>query len=40
MSLTLAIETSKPNGTTFRLALGCTVPLAMVSMFVAIARLF
>ncbi|WP_280138589.1 hypothetical protein [Mesorhizobium sp. 1M-11] len=40
MSLTLAIETSQPSGATFRLALGCSVPLALVSVLAAIARLF
>ena len=32
MTLTFAIETSKPSGKTFRLALGVSIPLSLVLM--------
>ena len=40
MTVFLAIETSQPCGTKFRLALGCTIPILLVSGITAIARLF
>lgn len=36
----LAIEASQPNGAVYRLAIGCTLPIALVSTVAAIARLF
>lgn len=32
MQFTFAIETSKPSGSTFRMALGITIPLVLVLM--------
>jgi hypothetical protein len=40
MTVFLAIEASQPSGDRYRLAIGCTLPLALVSLVVAIARLF
>jgi hypothetical protein len=40
MQLTFAIETSKPCGATFRLALGITIPMSLVWMALNFARLF
>ncbi len=40
MTVFVAIETSQPCGTKFRLAFGCTLPLALVSGLAAFARLF
>lgn len=40
MTVFLAIETSQPHGTTYRLALGCTLPLELISMVAALTRLF
>jgi hypothetical protein len=40
MTVFVAIETSQPHGASYRLALGVTVPLALVSVIAAIARLF
>ena len=41
MTVSLAIETSRPNGTSFRLALGITMPLALIStVAAALAKLF
>ena len=39
MTLFLAIEASQPNGTTYRLAIGCMLHSALVSMVTALARL-
>jgi hypothetical protein len=33
-------EAGQPNGATYRLASGCVVPLSLVSMVYALARLF
>jgi hypothetical protein len=35
----LTIETSKPNGTTYRLAIGCRLPLVLVAAVAALVRL-
>ncbi len=40
MKLTFAIEASQPCGTTFRLVLGVTIPLALVGVVVGLLRLF
>lgn len=40
MKLTFAVEASQPCGTRFRLALGVTIPLALVAMAVGLLRLF
>jgi hypothetical protein len=40
MQLTFAIETSRPCGSTFRLALGIFVPLSLVWTVISLARLF
>ena len=41
MTVSLAIETSKPNGTSFRLALGISLPLVLIStVAAALAGLF
>jgi hypothetical protein len=40
MSLFVTIEASQPHGATYRLAIGCTLPLALVSVLAAIARFF
>ena len=36
----LAIEASQPNGAVYRLAIGYTVPLVLVSVVAALALLF
>ncbi len=41
MTVSLAIETSQPNGTRFRLALGISVPVVLIStVAAALATLF
>jgi hypothetical protein len=35
----LTIEASQPNGTTYRLALGCNLRLVLVSIMTALFRL-
>lgn len=41
MTVSLAIEASQPNGAVYRLALGITMPLVLISTTVAaLARLF
>jgi hypothetical protein len=40
MKLTFAIETSKPCGATFRLAIGVTIPLALIGLATQLLRLF
>lgn len=40
MTLFLSIETSQPNGAFYRLAIGCKLHSALVSMVTAFARLF
>jgi hypothetical protein len=40
MHFTFAIETSKPCGKSFRLALGITIPLGLVWMALSLVRLF
>jgi len=40
MKLTFAIEASQPCGKRFRLALGVTIPLALVGMALSLLRLF
>jgi hypothetical protein len=40
MTLFFAIEASEPHGMRYRLAMGCTLPLALVSLVTALARLF
>jgi hypothetical protein len=39
MQLTFAIETSRPCGKTFRLALGICIPLSLVWTVLSLARL-
>jgi|1186.fasta_scaffold228144_3 hypothetical protein len=39
MQLTFAIETSRPCGKTFRLALGMFIPLSLVWAVLSLARL-
>lgn len=36
MKLTLSVETSQPSGKAFRMALGITIPVAIVGMVLAI----
>lgn len=40
MTLLLAIEASKPDGTVYRMAIGGTLSLALASWAAAFARLF
>ena len=40
MGLFLIFEAKEPNGTTYRLALGCFVPPTLASMVAALVRLF
>jgi len=40
MTLFLAIEASQPNGARYRLAIGCVLPIGLVSAVVALLRLF
>lgn len=40
MMVFLAIETSEPSGLTRRIALGCSVPPALVWIAISLARLF
>ena len=40
MGVFLLLEASQPNGTVYRLGLGCRVHLTLASMVTAIARLF
>lgn len=39
MKLLLAIEASQPNGATYRLVLGCYLPLTLISTVAALLRL-
>lgn len=36
--VTLSIETSQPDGTKYRLAIGCSLPLVLVSIISALVR--
>ena len=36
----LILEASQPNGTTYRLALGCILPHSLLSMVAVLYRLF
>lgn len=40
MTVFLSIETSQPNGAMHRMAIGCTLPLSLISAIAALARLF
>ena len=40
MTVFLAIEASQPNGTVYRVALGITVPVVLISTVAAFMRLF
>jgi hypothetical protein len=40
MAVFLVLEASQPNGTTYRLGLGCLVHPKLASMVAVIARLF
>jgi hypothetical protein len=40
MKLTFAIETSRPSGETFRMALGIFIPMSFVWAVFSLARLF
>lgn len=40
MTVFLAIETSEPSGLKRRIALGCTLPPALVWMAISLIRLF
>ncbi len=39
MKLIFAIEASQPNGTTYRLVIGCVLPLELISTVAALMRL-
>lgn len=40
MLVFLTLEASQPNGTYYRLAIGCLVPPKLVSMVAVLVRLF
>jgi hypothetical protein len=40
MTVLLTLEASQPNGATYRLAMGCSLPLSLLSMVAVLSRLF
>lgn len=40
MKMMLLLETSQPDGTVYRVGLGCVLPLQLLSMIAMLSRLF